>query len=79
MVVADLNIVGVAVKESKTDPPLIVDGNGMLPFPIILERMQAISGRHLEVVEPGCQLHVFQLAGGACGDVSGGSVLPAPS
>jgi len=32
VIIADLNVVSVAFNESKTDAPLIVDGNRVLPF-----------------------------------------------
>jgi hypothetical protein len=39
MVVCDLDIVGIAVPESKTDAPLVVDRDGELAFSIPVQSM----------------------------------------
>jgi len=49
MVVTDLDIVGVTVFETEADPPLVIDGNRVLPGSITCERMQAIAGRDAQV------------------------------
>ena len=48
MVVADLDVVGVAVLEAETDSPLVVDGDGVLADSIALERMEPVTWRDPE-------------------------------
>ena len=69
MVVTDFNVVGIAVGEAKTDPPLVIDGNGVLPLPIALEGMEAVAGRHLEILKARRQIYVLQLPASASGDL----------
>jgi hypothetical protein len=45
VVITDLNVICVTILESKTYPPLIVDGNRVLTFPVTLQRVEAIPGR----------------------------------
>jgi len=42
----ELNIVRVAILETKADTPLIVHGDRLLANPITFERMQPIAGGH---------------------------------
>jgi hypothetical protein len=42
----------------------------MLTLPVILQRVQAISGRNFEIVKFLGQIHVFQFPGGSRCDVS---------
>lgn len=71
VVVAELDLVGIAVLEPEADAPSVVDGDGVLPRAIALERVQAIAGRHLEVRHLRRDMHGFELAQGAAGDVGG--------
>ncbi len=48
MVVADLDVVGVAVLEAETDSPLVVDGDRVLADSIALERMEPVTWRDPE-------------------------------
>jgi hypothetical protein len=45
MVVTDLNVVRITILEAKTYPPLIIDRNRVLAFPITLQRVESISWR----------------------------------
>jgi len=49
MIVAKLDIIGIAINEPKTDTPLIVYRNRMLPFAILRKGMQTIPGRNKKV------------------------------
>lgn len=60
MIVAELNIVRIAILETKADTPLIVYGDRMLTKPITFERMQPISWRHQQVRESECRVDRFQ-------------------
>jgi hypothetical protein len=45
MVVTEFNVERIAIDESKTDPPLIVDGDRMLTLAVTLQSVKAIPGR----------------------------------
>src|SRR5438067_1085403 len=51
MIVGNLDFDGVAVVPAETDPPLFVDPNAVLPGPIALQFLQAVSGRDAQVVK----------------------------
>ena len=79
MIVAELDIMGIAVLESKADAPLIVDGDGILTRPIVLERVQPIPGWHAEVGEPRRNVDRFQLSQRATRHLDGYAFrLPGP-
>jgi len=69
VVVAELDVEGVAVFETEADTPLIVHRDRELPFAVARERMQAIAGRYLEVLDASGRVHLLHLAPGALGDV----------
>lgn len=71
MVVADFNVVGIAIDEAKTDAPLVVDRYGVLAMPIAPEGVEPVPGRSLQVVEPGCEIHIFELADSPTSDIRG--------
>jgi hypothetical protein len=48
MVFAKLDVKRIAVHPSKTDAPLIVDADAVLPGPASSQRFQSISGRHVQ-------------------------------
>ncbi len=51
MVVHNLDIVGIPVSPHKTNAPLIVDANAVLPFSISLQRFQVIARRRSQIAE----------------------------
>jgi hypothetical protein len=51
MVITDFDIVGVALKPSKTPAPLVVHTNTVLSSTIAPERLQAIAGRHTQKIQ----------------------------
>jgi hypothetical protein len=51
MVVNDPDIIGCSVMPSKTDPPLLIDADAVLPPPIALQRFEPIAGRYAEIVQ----------------------------
>ena len=69
MVVADLDVMRIAVDKPEADAPLSVHRDRVLPLSVVLERMQAIARWHLQVIQAGRQVDVFQLADGTPGDV----------
>jgi hypothetical protein len=62
MVVADLYVVRIALDVSKADPPLIVYRYGVLALPIASESVESVTGRRLQVVQPGREIHILELA-----------------
>jgi hypothetical protein len=50
MVVADFDIMGVAICETKADAPLIVDPNGELTVAISPQPFQLIAGRDTQII-----------------------------
>jgi len=48
MVIHDLNIMGVTATPTKTNTPLVVDANTMLPFAFAFKCLKSIIGRHLQ-------------------------------
>lgn len=52
MVVGNLNVVGVTVDETKTDAPLVVDANRVLPLPFPLKSMEIVPGWGSKVFQP---------------------------
>ena len=71
MVVTHFDLVGVAIFKSKADPPLIVYGNRVLPLPVSGEWVQAITGRHFQVVQLFRQMHVFKFSGRSRSNIHG--------
>ena len=52
MVVDDFHLVGVAVTPTKANPPLIVDADAVLTFPISTQCFQTVAGWDTQVSEP---------------------------
>ena len=71
MIVAYLDLERVPVNETETNAPLVVDGNGILPLPVVFERVQTIPWRDAKIVQARREVHVFQLAGGARRNIRG--------
>ena len=71
VIVAYLDLERVPVNETETNAPLVVDGNGILPLPVVFERVQTIPWRDAKIVQARREVHVFQLAGGAHHNIRG--------
>ena len=69
MIVADLDVPGIAIHEPEADPPLIVHRDRVLALPVTLERKQAVAGWNSEVVQLGRQVDILELPRGASGDL----------
>ncbi len=69
MIVAELNIVRIAILESKAETPLIVDGDRMLANPVTFQQVQPIAWGHQQVWEAKCRVDCFQLPQCAPGHV----------
>jgi hypothetical protein len=64
MVIDDLDIPRFALPPRKADPPLVVDANAHLPRTIAFQRLQAIAGRHAQIVKSVRRVKHLQL--GSC-------------
>ena len=51
VIIHDFNFVGVACPPFKTDPPLVIDSNAVLSFPVAVQFLQPVSGWSLQVVQ----------------------------
>jgi hypothetical protein len=64
MIISDLNVMGVAVSPGKANPPLIVDADAVLAFPVPYELFQAIARWSPQVLERFRRVHHDQFAQG---------------
>ena len=62
VIVAELDIMRIAIFEAKADAPLIVNGNRMLARSIVLERVQPIPRRDAQIGKLRCHIDRFQLS-----------------
>lgn len=60
MIVDNLDVVGTFIP-SEADPPLLVDANRVLAFPIANERFETTAGRHSEVIQARCRSDKLKL------------------
>ncbi len=60
MVVDNLHVPGLAVTPNQANPPSIVDANTVLSAAVTFQCLQAIAGRHPQVVEDACGIHHLQ-------------------
>lgn len=67
MVIADLDVVRITVHEPKTNSPLIVHRNGVLPFAVVLQRVKMIARWHFQVAQGRRQVDVLEFACGSPG------------
>ena len=68
MVITDLDIVCIAFDKPEAYAPLIIDGDGMLPFSVAPESVKPIAGRYLQVVQPNGEIQILQLSSCSSGD-----------
>ncbi len=61
MIVNDLDI-GCTFSPSKTNSPLVVDANAILPPPLPLQSLKPIAGRYFEITHPVGSFQHFKLS-----------------
>ena len=71
VVVAELDVVRIAVDKTETDAPLVIDRNGVLPDAVSLECMEPIAGRHTQVRDLERRVDGFELSERAARHVGG--------
>jgi hypothetical protein len=62
MIVNDFNIVGTIRRPDKTDAPLIIDPDRVLPGAVSPEQFEPVAGRTAQIVQPHGGIQHFQLA-----------------
>jgi len=62
MIIHNLNVIGVPVSPNKTDTPLLVDPNAVLPFPVSVERLQPIVRRRCQVPQISGNIQLAKLS-----------------
>jgi hypothetical protein len=60
MIIGQFDVICIAVHESKANPPLVVHGDGILSLPIMLQLVQPIARRNLQIVHVSSQIEIFQ-------------------
>jgi hypothetical protein len=64
-----LDIVSVSLSPDKTDTPLIVDADGVLPGPRAFQHLKTIAWWHAQIIEPRNSVDQKELHDGAFCDV----------
>lgn len=54
VIVNNLNIIGITIVPSKTDSPLLIDADAVLPLAISLQCFQVVAGRAVEICQHCC-------------------------
>jgi len=49
MIVHNLYVVSVAFFPHKTNPPLVIDADAVLPFSVSFQRMKPVAARHAQI------------------------------
>jgi hypothetical protein len=58
MIVHDLHVVSVPIFPHKTNAPLIIDADAVLPFAVSLQRVKPVAPRHTQIHQAfGCVQH----------------------
>lgn len=60
MIIGKFDIVGVATGKPKTNPPLVIHGDGMLADSVLLQFMKPVARWRLKIVHAGGQIDIFQ-------------------
>lgn len=69
VIIRDSHVEGVAVLPAKTDSPLVIDADAVLPTPGSFQRLEAIGRRDPEVMEHHRVVKHAQLSARRCLDV----------
>jgi len=74
VVVHYLDLISVPITPYKAEPPLIVDPDSVLAFPVAAQRLQAVSGRRCQIAQLRGAVQLPELSAGSLLD---GSKAPA--
>jgi hypothetical protein len=64
VVIRDFDLICVSVPPYKTDAPLIIHPDTVLPFPVVAEYFQVIAGRHPQIFESAGRINHKQFTPG---------------
>ena len=64
MIIDDLDVESAAFVPAKTDPPLFVYPDAVLPRPVSFQRFQSVPGRHAQALQPARGVKHSQLSQG---------------
>ena len=62
MVINDFNVVCSIDAPHKTNPPLIIDPDAVLPLPITRQCLKVIPWRNFQSIQKGCRMQLQKLA-----------------
>ena len=62
VVIDDLHVARIGIDPSETDPPLIIDPNAMLTFPVTGKSFQTISRNGSQISERRCGMELVQFS-----------------
>jgi hypothetical protein len=74
VIIAELNVVHVAVLEAEANPPLVVHGDGVLPGAGSLQRVQSITRRYAQIRKLDGDVNRFELPQSTPGHVQRNSL-----
>ena len=77
MIIRDLDVIGVAVDESKIYAPLVVNRNRILSLPIVLQLRQTIAGRDPQIGQTRGVLDILEFSNRPSNDIRGEPFRPA--
>jgi len=69
MIVANFHVISVPVAPYKTYPPLIVNANAMLSFPIAFESFQPVARKDRQIFQNLGSIQVLQFSPGHVSDI----------
>ena len=56
MIVYNLNVVGVTCTPSEANPPLLINADAVLPFPVAAQGFKTVTWRYAQLVQVGCRV-----------------------
>jgi hypothetical protein len=64
VIIGNFNIVSIAIGEAETDPPVVIDGDGVLTSPVSPKLVKSVSRRNSKVLQSRGRIDVLQLSCG---------------
>jgi hypothetical protein len=69
VVIADFNVIGISIVETKANPPLVVNRDGVLTLSVTRKDMQSVTRGHLQVLQTDGKVQILEFARGALLDI----------
>jgi hypothetical protein len=70
VIINNLNLDGITILKAKTDAPLVIDADAMLPKAVMLERLQVVGWRQAQILKAGGCIQLCESHGCALENVS---------